>query len=335
VTHCLVTGASGYIGSRLVAALSRSGRQVTATARNMQKLARFDFPESVPRVELDVADAASCRRAFTAAATAGVGRVDTAYFLVHSIGEGDFSEQDLDSARTFAAAAHEAGVARIVYLGGFVPDDEELSPHLASRAAVGDALSDCGVPLVWLRAAVILGAGSTSFELIRHIADRLTVIPLPTWMDRPVSPIAVSDVLHYLDAAADPAGLVAAGAYDISGGQSPSYASLIRAYADGRGLRRVWVPFPPVGPDVVAAFVSRITPLPKELAADLILSLANSMSATEHRIRSLVPDPDGGLVTVADALRRAVDPATPVGVCATADPLRLTATDPPWAGART
>lgn len=334
MTHCLVTGSSGYIGSRLVVALCRSGRQVTASARDTGKLARFDFPPAVHRVRLDVADPASCERAFAEAAAGAAGPVTAAYFLVHSIGEGDFSEHDLDSSRVFAAAARDAGVARIVYLGGFVPEGEHLSPHLASRAAVGRALGDAGVPLVWLRAAVILGAGSTSFELIRHIADRLTVIPLPTWMNRPVSPVAVSDVLYYLVAAADPDGL-AAGAYDISGGESPSYAALIRAYADGRGLHRLWLPFPPVPPEVVAAFISRITPLPRELAADLILSLANSMGGDEHRIRDLLPDPEGGLVTVADALRRAVDPPTPVGVWATADPLQLTDTDPPWAGART
>lgn len=334
MTHCLVTGSSGYIGSRLVVALTRSGRQVTATARDTRSLARFDFPASVHRVHLDAAAPGSGDRAFAAAAAGANGPVTTAYFLVHSIGEGDFSGQDLDSARLFAAAARDAGVARIVYLGGFVPDGEDLSAHLASRAAVGHALGDAGVPLVWLRAAVILGAGSTSFELIRHIADRLTVIPLPGWMNRPVSPIAVDDVLHYLDAAADPDGLPA-GAYDISGGESPSYAALIRAYADGRGLRRVWAPFPPVAPEVVAAFVSRITPLPRELTADLVVSLGNSMNAADSRIRALVPDPEGGLTTVADALRRAVDPAVPVGVWATADPLRLTDTDPAWAGART
>lgn len=328
MTRCLVTGSSGYIGSRLVSALSRSGRDVIATARDPAKLARFDWPGSVQRVRLDVADPESCRQAFAEAGT-----VDTAYFLVHSIGEGDFSSQDLDSARRFATAAQEAGVARIVYLGGFVPEGEELSEHLASRAAVGDALGEAGVDLVWLRAAVILGAGSTSFELIRHIADRLTIIPLPTWMNRPVSPIAVSDVLHYLDAAADPDGLPA-GAYDIASGESPSYAALIRAYADGRHLRRLWLPFPPIAPEAVAAFISRITPLPRELSADLILSLANSMSADEQRIRALVPDPVGGLTTVADALRRSIAPAELVGVYATTDPLQLTDTDPSWAGPR-
>lgn len=333
MTHCLVTGSSGYIGSRLVASLSRSGAQVTATARDTGKLSRFDFPPSVQRVRLDVADPVSCGRAFAEAAAGTAGPVTTAYFLVHSIGEGNFAEQDLDSARAFAVAARDAGVARMVYLGGFVPDGEDLSAHLASRADVGDALGDAGVPLVWLRAAVILGAGSTSFELIRHIADRLTVIPLPTWMNRPVSPIAVSDVLHYLGAAADRDGLPA-GAYDISGGEAPSYAALIRAYADGRGLQRLWVPFPPVPPEVVAAFVSRITPLPRALAADLVLSLRNSMSADSSRIRALVPDPVGGLTTVAEALRRALDPAIPVGVWATTDPLRLTDTDPSWAGPR-
>ena len=177
----------------------------------------------------------------------GGGAVTVAYFLVHSIGEGDFAAQDLDSARTFAAAARDAGVERIVYLGGFVPDDDELSEHLESRADVGDALGEAGVELVWLRAAIILGAGSTSFELIRHLVDRVPVIPIPSWMNHPISPIAVPDVLHYLKAAGEP-DTVPAGGYDISNGQQPTYAELIKTYAASRQLRRLWLPFPPVPP---------------------------------------------------------------------------------------
>jgi uncharacterized protein YbjT (DUF2867 family) len=328
VTLCLVTGASGYVGSRLVAALAAAGRGVVATARDAGKLTEFDWPAEVRRVELDVTDRDSIRQAFDAA-----GSVDVAYFLVHSIGEGDFAQEDLDSARRFAAAAAQAGIPRIVYLGGFVPDDAQLSEHLESRADVGDALDgNEGVELVWLRAAIILGAGSTSFELVRHIADRFPVIALPSWMNHAVAPIAIDDVLYYLNAAADRT-LVPAGAYDISNGEQPSYAQLLKSYAHARGLHRIWVPFPPVPPRLVAIIASRLTPLPRDLVADLIMSLPNTMSSHDRRIRDLVPDPPGGLTSIADAFQRtAPRPDPPVGVAQAPDPLRLVDTDPDWAG---
>ena len=324
-----MTGASGYVGSRLVASLAEAGHAVTATARDAEKLQTFDWPDGVDRLELDVTDPASIRRAFASAPG-----VDVAYFLVHSIGEGDFAQADLDSARRFAATAGEAGIGRIVYLGGFVPDDEQLSEHLESRAEVGDALGeDARVELVWLRAAVILGAGSTSYELVRHIADRFPVIALPTWMSHPMAPIAIDDVLYYLTAAADPA-LLPAGAYDISNAEQLSYADLLKAYARARGLRRVWLPFPPVPPRWVATVASRLTPLPRKLTADLIMSLPNTMTSHDSRIRELVPDPAGGLTTVAAAIDRAGSRTRPGGVAHTTDPLQITDTDPDWAGTR-
>ncbi|SSC24518.1 NAD(P)-binding domain-containing protein, partial [Klenkia terrae] len=324
VTRCLVTGSSGYIGSRLVVQLDRAGHEVVATARDVAKLADLDWSDDVAEVALDVSDAGSCRQAFAEA-----GDVEVAYFLVHSIGEGDFAAQDLDSARQFASAARDAGVSRIVYLGGFVPQQEELSEHLESRADVGDALGEAGVELVWLRAAVVLGGGSTSYELVRHIADRVPVIPLPTWMQHPVSPIAVTDVLHYLVAAAD-RDLLPAGAYEVSNGEQPTYADLIKAYAAEAGLRRLWVPFPPVPPKLVATIASWLTPLPHELAADLIMSLPNSMGSTDHRIRGIVPDPEGGLVSSREALRRAHQGSRTAGVGNSADPTHRVRSDPDW-----
>ncbi|WP_375482068.1 NAD(P)H-binding protein [uncultured Jatrophihabitans sp.] len=330
--HALVTGSTGYIGSRLVAELARAGVTVTATARNTEKLDRFDFPPEVGRVDLDVADADSCREAFASAARRGPGAgqpVTVAYFLVHSIGEGDFATHDLDSAKQFAAAAHDAGVTRVVYLGGLVPDDDELSEHLQSRADVGHALADTDVDLVWLRAAVILGSGSTSFELVRHIAERIPVIPIPTWMNHVICPVAVDDVLRYLVASAD--GSVPAGSYDISNDDRPTYTQLIKAFAKDRKLRRLWLPFPPVPARLVALIASWLTPLPRELTADLIMSLPNSMTSSDRRIRQFVPDPPEGLTSTVDALSRSRIETPLRGVYATTDPLLLTDTDPDWA----
>lgn len=322
MTRCLVTGSSGYIGSRLVSALHRAGHTPVATARDTGKMDRFDWPDDVQRLELDVADPASCAAALASA------RTEVAYFLVHSIGEGDFAAHDLDSARTFAHAARKAGVRRLVYLGGFVPADDHLSEHLESRADVGDALGEAGVELVWLRAAIILGAGSTSYELIRHLADRMPVIPLPTWMNHPVSPIAVDDVLHYLVAAAEHT--VPAGAYDLTNDESPTYSELIKTYARLNGRRRVWLPLPAIPPAVVARIAALLTPLPHALTADLVMSLPNTMRSHDHHIQALVPDPPDGLTHTNDAFRRARSGTDPLGVHATTDPLHRTRTDPDW-----
>jgi uncharacterized protein YbjT (DUF2867 family) len=332
VATALVIGSTGYIGSRLIAQLVRDGHDVIATARDVGKLERFDFASSVRGIQLDAHDAASCRQSFTEA-TAAAGRVDVVYYLIHSIGDDDFAVEDLQAARNVIAAASAAGAGRVVYLGGFVPDGEELSDHLESRADVGDALSRSPVDLVWLRAAVILGAGSTSYELVRYLAERLPVVPMPRWMRHIVAPIAVDDVLRYLVAAADPA-VLPRGSYDISNGETLTYADVIKRYAQVRGLHRAWLDVRWVRPGLAAPVVARLTPIPGDLVADLVQSLANSMSSDDHRIRRYVPDPPDGLTSLTDAIERAaLEPSfVPAGVLATADPLQLTDTDPDWAG---
>lgn len=330
VVHALVVGSSGYVGARLIAALTAAGHQVTATARDPAGLDRFDFPDTVQRIGLDVTTQPSCRRAFEQ-----TDPVDVAYYLVHSIGDDGYADRDLTSARNFGAAAATANAGRVVYLGGFVPPGEDLSEHLASRADVGDAL-DQHTDLVWLRAAVILGAGSTSYELVRYIAERLPIVPLPTWMDRTVAPIAIDDVLHYLLAAAD-VHLLPAGHYDISNGETLSYSDLIRQYAKHRGNRRWWVPVPGISAKSAAPLVALLTPIPRTMVTDLMQSLGNSMHSDDQSIRRLVPDPPPGLTTLRDAIHRArIDEEfTARGVCATPDPLQLNTTDPAWAGGDT
>ena len=317
----LVTGSTGYVGSRLVRALLTAGHDVVATARHPEHLADFPWFDEVDIAPLDVLEPESVTAALSN------GPVDVAYYLVHAIGEGDFTERDRTGATTFGAAAALAGVARIVYLGGFVPADERLSAHLASRAETAEVLAASGVPLVDLRAAVVLGAGSTSFEIIRALAERLAVLPVPVWMDHEVQPIAVDDVLHYLVAAASPD--LPPGSYDIAGDEVMSYRELLHRFVTAARVRRalVRVPLPVVPPKLAGVVIGLITPVPGGLTTDLVDSLANTMVAGEGRIRALVPPPPGGLTTVDDALRRAFEPAVDDD-----DPLHLATTDPVWAG---
>ncbi|MDO9378345.1 MAG: NAD(P)H-binding protein [Nocardioidaceae bacterium] len=324
--RALVTGASGYVGSRLVAELAHAGHEVLATSRRPESLEPFDWPRDlVTPHALDVGDDERC-----AEGMAGIGDVDVAYYLVHAIGSGSFAEKDRESARRFGRAARDAGVGRIVYLGGFVPEGETLSEHLDSRAEVGEELQRSGCDVVWLKAAIVTGAGSTPYELIRHLAERLPIIPVPAWMDHHVQPIAITDVLHYLIASADP-DVVPAGAYDIAGEETVPYTRLIELYVEAAGLRRRLVRVHGVTPGMAAPAVARLTPVPTAMMEDLVLSMSNSMQSGDDRIRGLVPDPEGGLVTVVDSLVRARgDGGTPPGVYAATDLIAPVATDPEW-----
>src|SRR5271165_993629 len=190
----LVTGATGYVGSRLVTALVSAGYQVLTATRDPARLERMGWFDDVPPVTLDASDAESVRGAFDA-----VGPIDVVYYLVHAIGQPGFRDADRAAATNLAAVAKDAGVRRIVYLGGFVPAGEALSEHLTSRAEVAEALTvEDGPELVWLGAAMIIGAGSTSFEMMRYVGDRFPLMPIPSWMDNPIDPISIRDVLNYL-----------------------------------------------------------------------------------------------------------------------------------------
>ena len=214
----LVAGATGYVGSRLVSALIDEDHDVIAATRNPDRLADFGWHDQVTGVALDAHDEASAKKAF-----ADAGPIDVVYYLVHGIGQPDFRDADNRAADNVAKAAKDAGVRRIVYLGGFVPDVDELSQHLTSRAEVAHALSvDGGPDVVWLGAAMIIGSGSTSFEMLRYVGDRFVLIPMPAWSVNPMDPISIRDVLYYLVAAAD-GERVPAGAYDILGPETTSY----------------------------------------------------------------------------------------------------------------
>lgn len=326
----LVTGATGYVGSRLVNELLTEGHEVVAASRNPDRLADFGWQDRVDAVALDAHDEASARSAF-----ADAGPIDVVYYLVHGIGQPDFREADNRAAANVARAAKDAGVRRIVYLGGFVPDGDELSEHLASRAEVAEALHvDGGPDVVWLGAAIIIGAGSTSFEMLRYVGDRFLVIPMPSWSVNPIDPISICDVLHYLVAAAD-SERVPAGAYDITGPETTSYAELLRTYARIAGKWRAELPVNGVDTGLVSWVTGVVLPVPGGLAADLVQSLDHPMMASDTRLREFVPDPPAGLIGVEEAITRALASRRRRPVDELTDPHHLADTDPGWAGGDT
>jgi uncharacterized protein YbjT (DUF2867 family) len=303
--------------------------QVVATARSPEKLRDFDWAdrEGVETAALDVLDPASVRSAF-----GGAGQIDVAYYLVHALGEGDYESSDAKAAQIFTDAAAAAGVHRIVYLGGFMPADAEISEHLQSRGQVGEILRSGPVDTVILQAAVILGAGSTSFEIIRQLVDRLPVVPLPSFMSHQVQPIAIDDVLMYLVAGADPA-VLPAGAYDIAGEERVTYAELARLYAHVAGLRRLFIPFGWVPERLAALVMGPLIPVPTELVADLVQSLSTSMISDDPTVKVHIPDPAGGLTSLRQAITRALQPpAAPADSDELSDPVTLADTDADWAG---
>ena len=327
-----MTGATGYVGSRLVTALVADGHEVLTATREPARLERMGWFDDVTPVALDASDAESVHEAFTAA-----GQVDVVYYLVHAIGQPGFRDADRAAAGNVAAAAKDANVHRIVYLGGFVPDDPDgaLSEHLTSRAEVAQALTiDGGPEVVWLGAALIFGAGSTSFEMLRYVGDRFPVIPIPAWMDNLIDPISIRDVLHYLVAAAD-AGHVPAGAYDIAGPDRTSYHALLKTYAQISGKWHTSLPAPGVNTALASWITALALPVPEGLAADLVESLDHPMQAAGSGLRDLVPDPPDGLLPVDEAITRALSSRRPLPVNALADPHHLADSDPAWAGGDT
>jgi uncharacterized protein YbjT (DUF2867 family) len=296
--RCAVFGATGYIGGRLVPELLAAGHEVRLVARSPEKLAGVPWRSSVEVTRGDVTDGAGV-------AEAVAGR-QVVYYLVHSLNRRDFVEVDRRGAQVVADAASKAAVARIVYLGGILPSAGKLSAHLASRAEVGRIFLASGVPTVVLQAAMIIGSGSASFEMLRYLTERLPAMITPRWVHNRVQPIAVRDVLHYLVRAAQLPAQVSR-AFDIGGPDVLTYLQMMRRYATVAGLaRRVVVPVPVLTPWLSAQWVNLVTPVPRSIAVPLIESLVHEIICADRDIAEHIADPEPGLTHYEHALELAL-----------------------------
>ncbi|MDX3259594.1 SDR family oxidoreductase [Streptomyces sp. MI02-2A] len=333
--HCLVTGATGYIGGRLVPELLAAGHRVRCLARSPDRLRDQPWAGDVDVAAADVTRADSVAEAMR--------DIDVAYYLVHALGSGaDFEETDRRAARIFGEQARDAGVRRIVYLGALTPvgvPERELSPHLRSRSEVGRILLDSGVPTTVLRAAVIIGSGSASFEMLRYLTERLPVMVTPRWVRTRIQPIAVRDVLRLLVGSARMPDDVNR-AFDIGGPDVLTYRDMMIGYAEVAGLpHRVVLPVPVLTPRLSSLWVGLVTPVPTSIARPLTESLRHEVVCHENDIARYVPAPTGHPIGFDEAVRLALQRVRDAKVTtrwssaslpgAPSDPLP---TDPDWAG---
>jgi uncharacterized protein YbjT (DUF2867 family) len=325
--RCLVTGATGYIGGRLVPRLLDTGFAVRALARNPEKLSAVPWRDSVEVARGDLDDADSLEAAFT--------DVDVVYYLVHSMGKSkDFAADERRAAQNVVTAARRAGVRRIVYLSGLHPEGVELSTHLTSRTTVGEILIASGIETIVLQAGVVVGSGSASFEMIRHLTDRLPVMTTPKWVHNRIQPIAIRDVLHYLVAAAT-AEVPKSRTWDIGGPDVLEYGDMMQIYAEVAGLgRRHMLVLPVLTPRIAALWVGLVTPIPSGLARPLVESLHCDAVMNNHDIDTIIPRPAAGLtpyrravsLALARIARGEVETAWNRGTAAQLP------SDPDWAG---
>jgi uncharacterized protein YbjT (DUF2867 family) len=332
---CLVTGATGYVGGRLVTELLNRGYRVRCMTRSADKLRDHPWGRFVEIAEADAGDRGAVTRALEG--------VDVAYYLIHAIGTGgSFENTDRRTAEVFATAAKAAGIGRLVYLGGIVPAGEDLaamSPHLRSRAEVGEIMLASGVPTAVLRAAVIIGSGSASFEMLRYLTERLPAMITPRWVRNRIQPIAIRDVLRYLAKAAELPPDVSRG-FDIGGPDVLTYQDMMQRYARAAGLpRRLIVPVNVLTPKLSSHWVGIVTPVPSSIARPLVESLRSEVVCSEHDIERWIPAPQEGLLGIDSALAEALKRIREANVetrwssasvpGAPSDPLP---TDPDWAG---
>lgn len=329
---CLVTGANGYIGGRLVPELLQMGYRVRVLSRNASRVSQHSWADQVEVIDGDASDKEVLNQALS--------KVDVAYYLIHSLMlKTDFESDEIKNARLFGEVANSLKVKRIVYLGGIINDYHDLSPHMSARSGTGEMLRNSGVPTIELRAGVVIGSGSASFEMLRNLTERLPFMVTPKWLKNRIQPIAVRDVLRYLVGAASIADSTS-GVFDIGGPDVFSYAEMMKRYARVAGLReRIIIPLPVLTPKLSSGWVGLVTPVPYTLARRLVESLKHEVIAQPSDINQLIPLPEQGLTSFEQAVKLALAKVKNASVetrwsnasvpGAPSDPLP---TDPDWAG---
>ncbi len=299
----LVTGASGYVGGRLVPLLLERGHSVSVLTRSAARLAHLPWAPEVEVHEGDVRDGEAIGRALAG--------VDAAYYLVHSMGAGvsDFHQRDLDAARAFADAAETSGTGRIVYLGALGTPGPALSPHLRSRHETGEALAEAGVPVLELRAGPVVGAGSLPFEMVRYLTERVPVMVCPRWVYTRVQPIGLYDMLAHLLAALD-APCAGHQVVEVGGAAVLTYGEMMTRYARVRGLRRAMVRVPVLTPRLSSYWVRLVTPLRAGFAKHIVEGLRNEVVVREPAVTAAV-FPGVHPLGYEDAVRAALDSLRP------------------------
>ena len=329
---CLVTGATGYIGGRLIRELIAHGYRVRVFARNVERLVSYPWFSQVEVCEGDASDELAVMKALNG--------VDVAYYLLHALMVKDeFEEQEKSWAEIFGRCAKANNVSRIIYLGGMAESKSKLSAHLASRAETGEILRASGVPTIELRAGVVIGSGSASFEMLRYLTERLPVMVTPRWVTVRIQPIAVRDVLRYLVGAASITEKLNQD-FDIGGPEVLTYKDLMLQYAEAAGLKKRFIlPLPILTPRLSSGWVGLITPVPITLARRLIDSLKNEVVARNDSIKKYIPDPPSGLTpfkkAVALALTRIKEAHVETrwsNASLPGGPSEPLPTDPKWAG---